>query len=105
MARVWSLPENITLLIECHSRQTFEPQDHSSSVISLSAILPGVNDEQWSNREKFSTRFEELVKQQFSMTGVFDEVDAGYNEIAPMMKLSGVVKPLAASWTMEPAAL
>ena len=104
MALQWNLPENITTLIASHSVLSFSPTTMLPSIVALSAILPGGGGELWAHRETFEAGFEAICQQQFSIASVFEEVDLGYNDIAPLMKLSGNIKPLATIWSsVEPA--
>lgn len=99
MARNWSLPEEFALLIESHTKlDEFlangckEPGKLS---VSLSALLPANHDENWLEREKFVSAFQQLAGNRGrTATDMFEQVDQEFGEFAPVLKLAVPSKSL-----------
>ena len=105
MARRWSLPESFAELIEVHA--SFEELVSAGATagqvaVSLSALLPSVQDNAWHEREQFVDAFQRLThKETAELAGLLGEIDAGFDEFAPVLKLATPAQSLAAS--LEPA--
>jgi HD-like signal output (HDOD) protein len=106
MARRWSLPDTFADLIETHA--SFEELVSSGATagqvaVSLSALLPSVKDSHWFERDPFLDAFRRLTHKDTSdVSALFAEIDAGFEEFAPVLKLSTPEQSLAAS--LEPEA-
>ncbi|MHB8969204.1 MAG: HDOD domain-containing protein [Pirellulaceae bacterium] len=91
LARRWSLPEEFASLIECHTK--FEELLASGATpgqtaVSLSALLPSVQDENWFERELFVDSFCRLTgSAETQIRPLLAEIDAGFEEFAPVLKL------------------
>lgn len=103
IAQHWNLPESISRMIQNHTRPLQEITDVVNHIVALSAFLPGVNADQWNHRELFLRDLDATLKQPNQVSDVFEEVDKGFSEIAPMLKLGGNTKPLVATWLQEAA--
>jgi HD-like signal output (HDOD) protein len=107
MARRWSLPETFADLIEIHA--SFEELVSNGATagqvaVSLSALLPSVKDSGWFEREQFVDAFRRLTHKETSdLSAMFVEIDAGFEEFAPVLKLSTPDQSLAASLEPEEA--
>jgi HD-like signal output (HDOD) protein len=91
LARRWSLPEEFADLIECHTK--FEEllatgATPGQAAVSLSALLPSVQDEHWLEREQFVDAFCRLTgSPETQIQPLLAEIDAGFEEFAPVLKL------------------
>lgn len=91
LARRWSLPEEFAELIECHTK--FDEMlavgaTAGQTAVSLSALLPSVQDARWFEHEKFVDSFCRLTNSDDAGLGmVMAEVDKGFEEFAPVLKL------------------
>ncbi|MFM2096965.1 MAG: hypothetical protein RIS70_4089 [Planctomycetota bacterium] len=101
IAQHWNLPESITRMIQNHTRPLAELPDVVTRIVALSAMVPSVRAEQWDARETFIGTLDGILKQPNLVSEVFEEVDKGFSEIAPMLKLGGNVKPLTTAWLQE----
>jgi HD-like signal output (HDOD) protein len=107
MARRWSLPETFADLIEIHA--SFEELVANGATagqvaVSLSALLPSVQDSGWFEREQFVDAFRRLTHKETSdLSAMFVEIDAGFEEFAPVLKLSTPAQSLEASLEPEEA--
>lgn len=101
MARRWSLPEEFADLIECHvsfDDLIAEGATPGQVAVSLSALLPSVQDATWHEREQFIDVFCRLTgKQVTDLTPLMAEIDEGFEEFAPVLKLGMPSKTLVAS--------
>jgi len=102
MARSWNLPEAFATLIESHptlqSLLTDVDEHKSQIAVSLSALLPAVYDESWSEREEFCEVYEQLRSADFpALVDLLKETDQQYAEFAPVLKLASTIRPLAES--------
>jgi hypothetical protein len=56
--------------------------------VSLSALLPSVQDEQWFERDQFVDSFCRLTgSPETQVQPLLAEIDAGFEEFAPVLKL------------------
>jgi HD-like signal output (HDOD) protein len=107
MARRWSLPETFADLIEIHA--SFEDLVANGATagqvaVSLSALLPSVQDNNWFERDQFVDAFQRLTHKETSdLSTLFTEIDAGFDEFAPVLKLATPTQSLAASLEPEEA--
>ncbi len=93
MARMWSLPDHFISLLEGHIdwqsqlQQPELPLGHLA--VSLSALLPSAVDGDWQERDLFVESYQKAVRGNLQDIGeVFQEVDKGFEEFAPLLKLS-----------------
>ncbi len=91
LARRWSLPDAFAELIECHTKfdqLVSQGATPGQVTISLSAMLPSVQDNLWHERDRFIDVFCRLShSQQSTLESVLTEIDAGFEEFAPVLKL------------------
>ncbi|MEX2175709.1 MAG: HDOD domain-containing protein, partial [Pirellulaceae bacterium] len=106
MARHWSLPEAFAKLIEAHTdldRLMAEKSKESGTLsVALSALLPANHDEQWYERAKFIAAFDTLaVGRGKNVAELFAQIDAEFDEFAPVLKLGTPAKSLVQHLTAE----
>jgi len=93
MARSWSLPETFAVLIEAHPNldellAVAKPPIPELSV-SLSALLPAVHDPDWTERGEFERVYNKIsTPGSPALVDLLHEVDASYEEFAPVLKLA-----------------
>ena len=105
LARRWSLPESFAGLIEYHASLDQLIHDGATPgqvTVSLSAMLPSVQDEAWHERDQFIDVFCRLGNTDRSaLHAVLSEIDAGFEEFAPVLKLGIPARPLVACLETE----
>ena len=91
LARRWSLPDEFAQLIECHTafeQLVSEGATPGQVAVSLSALLPSVQDDAWCEREQFIDVFCRLTNSpESSLQPLLAEIDSGFEEFAPVLKL------------------
>jgi len=91
LARRWSLPEEFAELIECHTdfdRLVKQGATPGQVAVSLSALLPSVQDATWYERDQFVDVFCQLTDSaESTLQPLLAEIDAGFEEFAPVLKL------------------
>ncbi len=93
MARAWSLPEHFASLLEGHAELESQLQQSElpmgNLAVSLSAMLPSAVDRAWQDREVFIDAFQRVAKGGLEeISEMFKEVDHGFEEFAPLLKLN-----------------
>ncbi len=100
LARRWSLPEEFADLIEYHTAFEQLLSDGATAgqvAVSLSALLPSVQDNHWYEREQFIDVFCRLTHSpEESLQPMLQEIDAGFEEFAPVLKLGLPTQTLVA---------
>ncbi len=108
LARRWSLPESFAELMECHvslERLVTEGATPSQVAIAVSALLPSVQDDNWHDREQFMDVFCQLTNsQEAALTPLLAEIDAGFEEFAPVLKLGMPAQTLVECLENQPSA-
>lgn len=99
MARSWSLPDHFAGLLIGHTKldEYLGAPDASvpGLIIALSAMLPATRDDEWHEREAFLSAFHQIAGEGLEVAGeVFRDVDQGFEEFAPVMKLGIPARPL-----------
>ncbi|MDX1944278.1 MAG: HDOD domain-containing protein [Pirellulaceae bacterium] len=98
MARHWSLPEEFARLIEAHTNLDAllaeNSKDTGKLAVSLSALLPANQDQNWSEREKFLAAYGKLATGRGTAEQMFAQVDKEFAEFAPVLKLAVPAKSL-----------
>ena len=98
LARRWSLPDEFAGLIECHTQFNeivAQGATPGQVAVSLSALLPSVQDTSWHERDEFIDAFCRLTGlPDTQLQPLLAEIDTGFEEFAPVLKL-GVPR---ASW-------
>ena len=101
LTRRWSLPESFADLIACHTQfaeLVAAGATPGQVAVSLSALLPSVRDEVWHERDVFLHAFEQLSPVgERPLATLLAEIDAGFDEFAPVLKLGTPPCPLTAS--------
>lgn len=92
LVRNWRMPEEFAVLIERHPKLDellgSRPPLVDAACVALAALLPSCRDEEWKEREEFIQGVGLLNKQSIAELAKFlAEVDAGFGEFAPVMKL------------------
>lgn len=99
IARKWCLPENFADLLASHTKlqELLENPDATkgSLAVALSSHLPAVCDAEWYDANIFMTAFERLAPLGCSVEKTLDEVDQGFAEFAPLLKLTAPTETLA----------
>jgi HD-like signal output (HDOD) protein len=108
LARRWALPEEFADLIECHTKFAellATGATPGQAAVSLSALLPTVQDEVWSERDQFVDAFCRLTgSAESQIKPLLAEIDAGFQEFAPVLKLGMPSRALADCLSHEEAA-
>src|SRR4051812_29591451 len=98
MARQWSLPEEFAQLIEAHTKlDQFLAEgcdDAGKIAVALSALLPAAHDEQWHEKEKLLSAYEQLAAGRRPLVDIFAQIDQEFTEFAPVLKLATPAKSL-----------
>ncbi len=91
LARRWSLPEEFADLIESHTefvQLLSEGATPGQAAVSLSALLPSVQDSTWHERDQFIDIFCQLTHSpESALRPMLAEIDEGFEEFAPVLKL------------------
>jgi HD-like signal output (HDOD) protein len=91
LARRWSLPDEFADLIECHTefdRLVSDGATPSQVAVSLSALLPSVQDDFWHERDEFTDVFCRLTNSpDTALKPLLAEIDSSFEEFAPVLKL------------------
>ncbi len=99
LARRWSLPEEFADLIQCHTsfaELLAKGATPGQAAVSLSALLPTVQDEMWFERDPFVEAFCRLTgSAEPQIQPLLAEIDAGFQEFAPVLKLGMPARTLA----------
>lgn len=100
MARHWHLPEAFACLIESHTNLeallSARTPEVGKLAVALSALLPANNDAEWFEREKFLSVYERLIAgRKAPLEALFSEIDAEFQEFAPVLKIATPAKSLA----------
>ncbi len=108
LARRWSLPDEFAQLIECHTafeQLVSEGATAGQIAVSLSALLPSVQDDSWCEREQFVDVFCRLTgSPESSLQPLLAEIDSGFEEFAPVLKLGMPSQSLVECLENEPSA-
>lgn len=100
LARIWSLPDEFARLIEGHA----ESKDGKSNggpavdqlVVALSSFLPSAHAECWDEFSEFCARFCTFPGgDRIELKSMFEQIDADFEEFAPVLKLSVPSKTLS----------
>ena len=98
MCRSWSLPEEFATLIESHcnldelvSQGGKFPGKLS---VALSALLPAASDKEWKDRDRFFAVFNQLAGKSTKAAAFLGDVDKGFAEFAPVLRLAAPAKLL-----------
>ncbi len=106
MARSWSLPEEFAIYIEGHSTLAEGPaksdEEMGSLAVALSAMLPSANDPQWWEKDTFVAAFEKAAPNGSpDASEILANIDAEFEEFAPVLKVATPKKSLVAFLTEE----
>lgn len=109
MARSWSLPEEFATYIESHTRlDEYLPQAKQrvgEVSVALSSLLPPVNDNDWCEREKFLSVYQQIAPQGApTVEELLTRIDGEFAEFAPVLKLAVPKRTLVESIAPQPAA-
>jgi HD-like signal output (HDOD) protein len=108
IARHWRLPDELATLIENHTaiakyadRLSEKPE---LVTVGLSALLPAAADSEWSERQQFTSYYDQLIPgNNPSAVELLNHTDKEYDSFAPIIKLPAPVKSLVEWYTDEPA--
>ena len=105
MARTWRLPEQLTELIESHTKfgeLIDQNGDSSHLAVALSSYLPSTSDPVWTDREQFQAGYGRLRGAGSpDPKELLAETDAQFEEFAPVLKLAVPAKSLVDSFEEE----
>jgi len=91
LARLWSLPENFAELVACHTsfdQLVSEGATPSQVAVSLSALLPSVEDDCWHDRQQFADAYCQLTDSpESALRELLEDIDTNFDEFAPVLKL------------------
>jgi len=98
LARRWSLPDEFADLIECHTAiDTLLSKGATPGqvAVSLSALLPSVQDDVWHEHDPFVDVFCQLTQSApATLHPLLSEIDVSFEEFAPVLKLGMPSKTL-----------
>ncbi|MBM4094412.1 MAG: HDOD domain-containing protein [Planctomycetes bacterium] len=101
VAAKWSLPETFGHLIEGHARfeeMVSEGASPGEVAVSLSALLPSVQDSVWHEREQFIDAYRQLTGHAESeLVPLLEDIDKSFEEFAPVLKLGTPAQSLVAN--------
>ena len=106
MARSWSLPEEFADLISSHVdlESSVESKIAGKIAVSLSALLPAESDPHWRERELFDTAYHRLRPEGgLSAVDLMGQVDDGFAEFAPVLKLATPARSLVEQYMQDKA--
>ena len=107
MARSWSLPEEFATYIEGHTKlDQFLPEAKKNPghvAVGLSSLLPPVNDNEWAEREKCLSVYQQVAPPGSPTIQEFlGKIDVEFAEFAPVLKLVVPKRSLMESVSTEP---
>jgi len=103
MVRHWNLPENFANLIENHiaiDKFANNPEAAPDMVaVGMSALLPTIVDPIWTECQQFELYYEKILPgNKPTIVELLGEIDQGFNEIAPLLKIAKPNKSLVESY-------
>ena len=103
MVRHWNLPENFANLIENHiaiDKFANNPEAAPDMVaVGMSALLPTIVDPIWTECQQFELYYEKILPgNKPTIVELLGEIDQGFNEIAPLLKIATPTKSLVESY-------
>ncbi len=106
MARGWSLPDDFASLLEKHTLSENVSGDPGTPpglvAVSLSSMLPSTNDPSWLERTAFLDAFQRFARgSSQDVALLLAEVDSGFDEFAPVLKLSSPARSLVECLELE----
>jgi HD-like signal output (HDOD) protein len=109
LARGWSLPDDFAQLIQAHTQLDELLQRGATpgqAAVGLSALLPSVQDCSWHERQACCDAFCQLTGRSVDdLSCLFGDIDAGFDEFAPVLKLGKPSQSLVASMQPEEATI
>lgn len=107
LVRNWRLPEEFAILIERHPNLNAllncNPPLRDAAAVALASLLPSCRDKQWEERNDFMDGWQRLMPANPDLLGsLLREVDEGFEEFAPLLKLPVPDRSLY-HWATEPA--
>lgn len=92
LVRNWRLPEEFAVLIERHPNLeallAHNPPQRDAAAVALASLLPSCRDQQWEERGEFLAGCQRLLGDQTAqLPEIATEVDASFEEFAPLLKL------------------
>ncbi|MGQ9506187.1 MAG: HDOD domain-containing protein [Thermogutta sp.] len=97
VGRKWNLPERFIQLLETHLLDVSQANigDLGCAIVALSASLPPVSDAIWHEQAQFDAGYTRLFREGFPpVTEVLRQVDEGFAEVAPLLKIAIPAKSL-----------
>ena len=99
MARSWSLPNEFAELVQSHTNvsdllgaKNATPREQA---VSLSALLPTASDDDWHDRDRFTSVYDHLNPATGpTVPELLERVDTEFEEFAPMLQLGTPAKSL-----------
>lgn len=92
LVRNWRLPEEFAVLIERHPNLdallNHQPPQRDAAAVALASLLPSCRDQQWEERNEFLVGCDRLLGNEATqLAEIATEVDASFEEFAPLLKL------------------
>ncbi len=92
VAQQWNLPESLAKLIEVHLSLDEQPcgteKDPKNAAMSMSALLPAVDDSAWGEFEKFEGLYTQTRPiDGLSIEQLLGQIDKEFMEMAPMLRI------------------
>ena len=91
VAQQWNLPESLARLIEVHlNLDEHDPnaQDPRNAAMSMSALLPAIDDSAWGEFEKFESIYHQTRPLDGpSIEQLLGQIDVEFVEMAPMLRI------------------
>jgi HD-like signal output (HDOD) protein len=108
MARGWKMPDDFAALLENHTSIdeliTSGSAKPDALAVALSALLPSMSDEQWSECSQFETAYLRLRPADgLTLVEMLARVDQDFIDFAPVLKLNAPAKALT-TWYEESVA-
>ena len=102
-ARQWRLPETLSALVEDHlsieQHLAHREAEPGKLAVGLSALLPAVDDPEWSDFPKFESHFEQIRPLDGPpLEKLLNQVDQEFAEIAPLLRIPVPQVPLAGNY-------
>jgi HD-like signal output (HDOD) protein len=92
VAQQWNLPESLAKLIEVHlnvdEKSITSPQDPKDAAMSMSALLPAIDDMTWSEFDKFEGLYNTVRPIDGpTIEQILEGIDKEFVEMAPMLRI------------------
>lgn len=94
----WGLPEHFGSMIQVHTQEPEDLKrgsDNEGALVALSSLLPSCQDENWFDQDRMISSYGEVGnKNGLSLSELFHQVDAEFQDFAPLLKLPATTRSL-----------